>query len=170
MLCDPLYPHAVNLHLANVFATSRICFRKKHSFESHASPTSSVLRLQHAPSQRQWSPHSCQQQSHAWLLGEPGEGDGHDESSSPGMSNQRFSRIWVLSWLHKIFISLLQSIAYCQYLSPSGPATSTKPHAAGPTSSPSYASRHPIFPRSSQHDLCPRWCPHRASHHHSATN
>lgn len=53
---------------------------------------------------------------------------------------------------------------------PSGSATSTKPHAAGPTSSPTHACRHPIFPRSSQHDLCPRWCPHRASHHHSATN
>lgn len=39
---------------------------------------------------------------------------------------------------------------------PSGSTTSTKPHAADPTSLPTHACRHPIFPRSSQHDLCPR--------------
>ncbi len=38
---------------------------------------------------------------------------------------------------------------------PSVPATSTPPHAAYPTSSPAHGRQHSIFPRPSQHDLCP---------------
>lgn len=86
------------------------------------------------------------------------------------------SSILGLSFLHIIFIFLWQRSAYCLYLPldlifpPSGSTTSAKPHAADPTSSPAHAYCCPIFPRSSQHDLCPWWCPHRASHHHSSAN
>lgn len=51
--------------LCECFCPSRVRLRQEHPFEAHAPPPSSVLVLQHAPSQWPWQPHPCQHQSHA---------------------------------------------------------------------------------------------------------
>lgn len=46
-------PHCLSSFFSFFSPLPRICFRKKHSFKGHATPASSILGLQYAPSECQ---------------------------------------------------------------------------------------------------------------------
>lgn len=82
-------------------------------------------------------------------------------------------RLWVRHFL--LYLPLLLGS-----FSPSVPATASTPHAANPssikpysanpTSSSAHDHQHPIFPWTSQYDLCAGWWPDRTPSYYTSTN